>query len=166
MKQQITNDPRILPYNKAVKAAYYKILKGVKNLIATIERHDLRCTIHLTAKPIGGGEKEHQLISPILYLALDTDDDGEYLCIRFGFEQFSDRNFFTDITAKFMRMIYSVTSKAYNEINIEDCLYTAAVITDCSELFEAIESSHMNYPITVIPYKPAAVKRRQMQAVA
>jgi hypothetical protein len=126
MKQRTKHDPRILPYNKAVKAAYYKILKGAKNLIATVDRHDLRCTIHLTAKPIGGGEKEQQLISPILYLALDTDDDGEHLCIRFGFEQFSDRNFFTDITAKYLRMIYNVTSVANNEVNIEDCLYSSS----------------------------------------
>lgn len=166
MKQQPTLDSKTLTYNKVVKAAYYKILKGAKSLIATVERHDLRCTIHLTAKPIGGGAKEHQLISPILYLALDTDDDGEHLCMRFGFEQFSDRNFFTDITARYLRMIYTITANANNEINIEDCLYTAAVITDCSELYEAIESSHMNYPVTVIPYKPAAVKRKQMRAVA
>jgi hypothetical protein len=166
MKQRTINDPRILPYNKAVKAAYYKILKGAKNLIATVDRHDLRCTIYLVDKPIGSNTREQQFISPILYLALDTDDDGKHLCIRFGLEQFSDRNAFTDITAKFMRMIYNVTSIANNEVNIEDCLYTAAVITDCSELFEAIESSHMNYPIAVIPYKPAAVKRKQMRAVA
>ncbi|MFA6246248.1 MAG: hypothetical protein WC615_04865 [Mucilaginibacter sp.] len=166
MKQRTINDSRTLPYNKAVKAAYYKILRGAKNLIATVDRHDLRCTINLTAKPIGGGEKEQQLISPILYLALDQDDDGEHLCIQFGFEQFSERNVYTDITAKFVRMIYNVTAKANNEVNIEDCLYTAAVITDCSELYEAIESSHMNYPIAVIPYKPAAVKRKQMRAVA
>ena len=166
MKQRTINDSRTLPYNKAVKAAYYKILKGAKNLIATVERHDLRCIIYLIAKPIGANSKELQLISPILYLALNTDDDGEHLCIQFGFEQFSDRNFYTDITAKFVRMIYNVTAKANNGINIKDCLYIAAVITDCSELYEAIESSHMNYPITVIPYKPAAVKRKQMRAVA
>jgi hypothetical protein len=149
-----------------VKAAFYKILKGTKNLIATVERHDLRCTITLIDKPIGSCAKEHQLISPILYLALDTDDDGERLCIRFGFEQFSDRNAFTDITAKFLRMIYTVTAQANNEVNIEYCLYTAAVITDCSELYEAIESSHINYPVTVIPYKSAVVKKKQLNAVA
>jgi hypothetical protein len=167
MKQRLINDPNILTYNKLVKAVYYKILKAAKQLIATVERHDLRCTIYLEDKiSCYNNVKEQQFISPILYLALLTDDDNEHLCIQFGIEQFSERNRYTDITAKFVRMIYQYTSDRANEVNIEDCIYIPDIITTCSDLFEAIESSNMNYPITVIPYKVATAKRKQMQAMA
>jgi hypothetical protein len=166
MKQRTINDPRIVTYNKAVKAAYSKILKATQNLLATIERHDLRCAIHLSEKTFYANMKEHQLISPVIYLALHTDDDGDRYCIQFGFEQFSERNAYTPLTAKFMRLLHRYTAKEHTEVNIEDCIYSAYITTACSELFEAVEGSPINYPIKVIPYKPQAVKRKQMQAVA
>jgi hypothetical protein len=110
--------------------------------------------------------KEHQLISPVLYLALSTDDDGDRYCIQFGFEQFSERNEYTPLTAKFIRMLHKYTSKEQNEVNIEDCIYSPYLMTTCSDLYEATEDSNKRYPVKVIPYKPHAVKRKQMKAVA
>ncbi|WP_374950246.1 hypothetical protein [Mucilaginibacter sp.] len=159
-------DPRTVTYNKAVKAAYYKILRAAQNLLATIERHDLRCTIHLRDKTLLNRLEQHQLISPLLYLALYAEEDGERYCIQFGFEQFSNRNEFTLITAKFMRLVHKYTAKENAAVDIESCIYSPHLMNTCSELYEAIEDSKMNYPVAIIPYKPHAIKRKQMLAVA
>jgi hypothetical protein len=164
MKQRLITDPRMVTYNKAVKIAYYKIFKATKQLIGTIERQDIRCTLQLTESSSYHGFKHHELVSPLVYLCLEFD--GERLSIQYGFEQFSEPNHFSTLTGRFIRLLYHNTSKEQTGVDIEDCVSTNYVITACSELYEAVETGNKRHTEIVIPYKPQIAKRKQMQAVA
>jgi hypothetical protein len=159
MKQRLITDPRIVPYNKAVKTAYYKIFKATKQLIATIDRQDIRCTLQLTETSSYRGFKHHELVSPLVYLCLEFD--GERLSIQYGFEQFSEPNHFSTLTGRFIRMLYNYTSKDQTSVNIEDCISTSYVITACSELYEAVETGNKRHTEIVIPYKPQLSKENR-----
>ncbi|WP_295772386.1 hypothetical protein, partial [uncultured Mucilaginibacter sp.] len=84
--------------------------------------------------------------------------------IHFGFDVFgggknSDGDF-TKLTSAFMRILYKATSVEHTAVNIEDCVTTYNVITECTELFEYMEErGKYNHTFELIPYKPKPVKR-------
>lgn len=152
-------------YNNEVRMAYDKILKLVTRHIATVERHDLRCTLQRRDDgEIGFGHKVHELVSPIIYLSLECND-GELLSIHWGFEQFDERCEFSAITAQFIRSIFSFTALEHTSWNIQQCVHTDYVVTNCSELFEVIEDGNRYHTYKVIPYK-AMAKKKSLRAVA
>jgi hypothetical protein len=167
MKQNLQQQTEVLPYNKVVKEAYFKLLKDTKRLLATVDRHELRCIlIRDDVQPLGFGTTQHEIISPLLYLSLESHD-GERYSIQFGFEMFKGVNDeYSHVTSKFIRMLYTYTAKEHTAINIEDCINTEFVFVDCSALYETVEDRMRNHSITVIPYKPATTKRKAMMVVA
>jgi len=166
MKKKQDANQILLTYNKSVKEAYLKILKGAKQLLSTTFRHELRCALCRSNKPGTMVNTIDELVNPIIYLSLECND-GERYSIHFGFEQFKEECEYSIITAKFVRLLYKHTSVEHTTVNIEDCINTEYVITDCSALYEAVEDSHhKKHKLIVIPYKPAAEKRKLMKAVA
>lgn len=166
MKRQSQGNLTSLPYNEAVKKAYFKILKGSKQLLSSTFRHELRCTLCRSNKPGTMVTTIDELVNPLFYLSLECND-GERFSIHFGFELFKHECEYSMITSKFVRLLYKLTSIEHTAINIEDCINAEYVITDCSALYEAIEdSNNKQHKLTVVQYKPAAVKRKQMKAVA
>jgi hypothetical protein len=167
MKKTTKTKP-LSSYNQAVKTAYFKIVKAAKTLLSTIERHELRCTLIRKGQ---SGENTlnttiHQLVNPIIYLSLECHDRENY-SIHFGIEQFQHECEYSMLTAKFLRIIYKLTSVEQTTVNIDDCVNTAYVITDCSALYEAVEESTLkNHSLEIVPYKQTMSKRKQMKAVA
>jgi hypothetical protein len=165
MKNQSTQQNQ---RNKAVKTAYFKIVKAAKILLSAVERHDLRCILIRKGK---SGENTlnttlHELVNPIIYLSLECHDKENY-SIHFGVEQFKQECEYSIMTAKFVRILYRLTSLEQTTLNIEDCVNTEYVITDCSALYEAIEDSKLkNHALEIVPYKQTVNKRKLMKAVA
>ncbi|GAB3915378.1 hypothetical protein [Mucilaginibacter boryungensis] len=155
-----------LPFNKVVKDAYFKLLKDTKKLLATLERHELRCILEREDRsPMGFGTKVHEIISPLLYLSLECEADE--LTIHFGFELMNGNDSeYSTITSRFVRMLYSYTAKEQTNINIERCVNTDYVIYDCSVLYETVEERMRHHTLKVIPHKPASEKRKAVMAVA
>jgi len=150
------NTQRLSPYNQAVKQAYFKLLKQTKQLLATIERHELRYTLQREdSGPLAPFIIVHEIVSPLLYLTLKAED-GEQLTIHFGFEMFENDNEYSNITARFVRLLYKLTSAEYTTINIESCITTRYVITNCSELYECLEDArHKLHQFTLIKHRPS-----------
>jgi hypothetical protein len=167
MNKQHTNTRKVQlsAYNMEVKAAYFKVLKQTKQLLATIERHELRYTyVRNTKDNKGFITTVNELISPLLYLSLEWSVDN--LTISYGFECFNNESEYTAITAKFVRLLYKLTSTEQTTLDIEECIDTEYVNTDCSALYEAIEdSNNKQHSFSLIAYKPTA-KRKQLKAVA
>jgi len=164
--KQLNNDPTSLAYNKAVKAAYFKLWKLTQQLLATIERHELRCTLQRQDRTaIAFGSKVHEVINPLIYLSLECNDD-ELLSIHFGFEQLVEDQEYSHITSRFVRLLYKLTATENTSINIESCINTDYIITSCSELYEVVEDRMKHHTFSLIKHKPAATRRKQMMAVA
>lgn len=164
MKTLSNHDLSLSAYNAEVLKAYRKIFKEAKALIASVERHELRCILERT----GSAEpklfaKVNELISPILYLSLEYAG-LEQLSIYYGFEQFTGKCDYSDITAKFVRLLYKLTSVEHTMINIEDCVNTEYVIAECSALYDTVEGNNKHHTLTVIPYKRRA--KRKLRKVA
>lgn len=154
-------------YNMAVKTAYFKLLKAATQLIATVEQHELRCTLQREIKSeISLGSKVHEVISPIIYLSLECND-ADRLSIHFGFELFQGDSEYAHITSRFIRMLYKLTAVEQTGINIEDCISTDYVLTSCSELYEVIEDSPFKeHTFKLIKHKVTAAQRKQRLSVA
>jgi hypothetical protein len=153
-------------YNKQVKGAYFKVLKQLKLLLATIERHELRCTLQKQDQSkIVFSTTVHEIFSPLAYLSLQCRD-GERFTIHFGVEQLIDDLQYSYVTTGFVRILYKLTSSELTAINIEDCVNVEYIITSCSELYEVVEDRNSTYEFSLIKHKPAAMKRKQMAAVA
>lgn len=162
----LNNDTAVLAYNKSVKEAYFKVLKQLKQLLATVERHELRCTLQKEDKSeVTFCTTVHELFNPLVYLALQCRD-GEVFTIHFGAEQLINDLQYSYVTSGFVRILYKLTSSEHTAINIEDCINTEFIITNCSELYEVIEDRNHSYQFRLIKHKRAATKRKQMQAVA
>jgi hypothetical protein len=161
MKHSSNHDLPVSAYNAEVRKSYYKILKQAKALISTVEQHELRCSLVQTerSKPVYMN-KVHEFVNPLIYLCLMCPVDTYY--IYFGFDVYSrGENDYTILTSKFMRMLYSITSIEQTSINIEDCVSTHNVITECNALFEYMEErGKSNHTFGLIPYKPKAVNRK------
>jgi hypothetical protein len=161
MKHKATTDKLTLAYNAEVKKAYFKVLKEAKALIATVEQHELRCTLYQAdrSKPVFMN-KVHEFVSPLIYLSLMAPVDT--YCIHFGFELgSSSQSDFTELTSKFLRKLYKLTSIEHTAINIEDCVSTYNVITEATELFDYMEErGKSNHTFELIAYKPKTAKRK------
>jgi hypothetical protein len=166
MKQQLENPSDIVPFNKIVKAAYYQILKEAKAMLATIEHEELRYSLVREDKTNNAiGTIVHEFINPLLYLRLECHKNGLH-GIHYGFEQIGNDPQLSNRTAFFTRSVYRLTSKELTAINIEACVHNDWCITQCSELYEYIEEQQKHHQFQLIKYKPAAMKRKQMKAVA
>ncbi len=166
MKQKPTNDPSLLPYNKAVQAAYYAIYKNAKQLLSTLELDDLRSTLERKDKgPIIVGTILHELVNPVVYLRLEYHVTNTY-AIHYGFEQFASFTPLAKVTSAFVRSIYKLTAKEKTGVNIEDSVRTDYCIYGCSDAYEHVDEHSCFHHFKRIEYKPMAAKRKQMHAVA
>ena len=166
MKPLIKSYPTLSPFNKSVHDSFARLLDATFKLLATIERHELRCYMFRADNSnIVFDSKVYELISPLLYLSLESQD-GEELSIHFGFELLNGNSEYSHITSRFVRMLYSFTAKENTAIDIERCINTEYVIYDCSALYETVEDRMRHHTLKVIPYKPANAKRKAMMAVA
>lgn len=167
MKHLIKNYPSLCPFNKAIHDSFTKVLDATLKLLATVERHELRCYLVCADDGLVGlsNHKVFELISPLLYLSLESRSD-DMLTIRYGFELFSNRCEYSPITSRFVRTLYSFTAKENTTIDIESSIDTDGVIYDCSALYETIEDTMRYYTLKVIPYKVAVAKRKTIMAVA
>jgi hypothetical protein len=161
MKSQTTHQQSGSAYNAEVRKAYHRILKQAKALIATVEQHELRCSLVQAdrSKPVFMN-KVHEFVNPLIYLCLMCPVDTYE--IYFGFELgSSSESDFTNLTSKFMRILYKQTSAEQTTINIEDCVSTYNVITECNDLFDYMdERGKSNHTFELIPYKAATIKRK------
>jgi hypothetical protein len=165
MKPASPNPPSALSRNDAIRAAYHRILNETTKLTATIERHDLRCTLQREDKtPSEFQSTVHEILSPLFYLSLQSCVGG--LNIHFGFQRLEVESEYSFFLSRFLRIVYTYTSVTHTTINIEDCINTDYIIVDCSELYETIEDGNQHFTVKVIPYKPVLRKKRKLQKVA
>lgn len=165
MKQQINSQSEILPYNECVRMAYHQILKQAKSMLATIEHEELRYLLEREDKPgTVVGHVIHEIVNPLIYLRLEEHSDGIY-SIHFGIESDRQLGQLADITTRFLRILYKVTTLGAFPVNIENCVRTDWFIHNVSGLYEYLEESE-KYSFKIIPYKVTASKRKQMKAVA
>ncbi len=166
MKQQQPVNSIQLPYNKIVKEVYCAIYRNAKQLLATLEREELRYSLEREDKTTPKvGTIIHEFINPLIYLRLECHPN-EVLAIHYGFEQVLAVNQYSKVTSAFVRSIYKLTSKDITTINIENAVRTDWCIKTCSEMYEYIEERNKHHTFKQIKYKPATVRRKQMQAVA
>jgi hypothetical protein len=166
MKNLIKNYPTLSPFNKSVHDSFAKLLDATFKLLASIERHELRCYLFRSDNSnIGFGSKVYEIVSPLLYLSLESQD-GEELSIHFGFELLNGNSEYSHITSRFVRLLYSLTAKENTATNIENSINTDYVIYDCSALYETVEDRMRYHSLKVLSYKPASMKRKAIMAVA
>jgi hypothetical protein len=166
MTHRKLNNPKHSAYNVEVAKAYFKVLRMTKQIVAKLDSYEARCTLTQKQKDTYSNIRIHQFVSPLFYLSLEV---GCYdkLYIHFGYEQFDVDHDLVGLSSKFVRTLYKYTSASKTELNIEDCVHANYIITTCSELYEAIESSaHHKHTFKAIPFKPKVVRRKVMLAVA
>lgn len=163
MKSETTNQIDSL-YNQAVRKAFNQILNEAKALLSRIERRELRCTLFREIKPATRNMPVYEFINPLFYLKLSCEND-ERFTIHFGLECGNAGHEFSNQTALFTRAIYRFTAKEHTETDIEDCVQTDWLITECSALFEFKEDS-ANYQFTLLKQESKAKSRKTMKAVA
>jgi hypothetical protein len=167
MKHQIKNEGRQLQYNDCVKLAFHQVLKQAKQMLATIERDELRCTLerseshnHLKQGII------HEFINPLIYLRLECHSDDLY-AIHFGIEDVNKPGQFAFITAAFLRLLYKVTMTGTYPIDIEQCVKTDWFLRNsCSEIYGYIEEHNQVHTFSRIKYKLPIAKRKELLCVA
>jgi hypothetical protein len=151
------------PFNREVKTAYYKILKEAKALLSTLERDELRYSlIREDQFSTTLSRVINELVNPLLYLRLESYADGAF-GIRYGFEPCQD---YAHITVAFTRFLYKVTMRESTSTNIESCIKTEWYIHNPDEMYAYLEEQMKHHTFQLIKYKPAAVRRKQMIAVA
>lgn len=166
MKHSPNTVPENEPFNKAVREAYYLIYRKAKQLLATLEREELRFSLEREDRSaIKPNAILHEIITPLIYLRLESDNAG-LLAIHFGFEQVLAHNQYSEFTAAFMRLLYRHTAKEHTAVEIENCIKTDWMINTCSAMYEHIEERNKYHTFKQISYKPTAVKRKQLKAVA
>jgi hypothetical protein len=164
--KRLKNHHEEYPYNKAVKAAFFLILKEAKGMLATIEHEELRYTLVREEKLITPIQRViYEMVNPLLYLRLECGSDDLYI-IHYGFEQINNDAQLSNRTASFTRLIYRLTSKEITDVNIEACVSNSWCITNCSDLFEYVNDQMKHHQFHLIKYKSATSKRKAMKAVA
>ncbi|WP_179416151.1 hypothetical protein HDF19_08440 [Mucilaginibacter sp. E4BP6] len=162
----LNNETAVLAYNKSVQDAYFKILKETRKQLATLEREELRYCLEredrTTTKP---NTVIHEIVNPLVYLRLECKPDNRF-AIHFGFEQVLSINQYSQLTTFFIRLLYRVTSKEATVVNVEDAVRTDWIITTCENMYEYIEENNKYHQFRLIKHKPAAMKRKQLKAVA
>lgn len=165
-KDQQTSKSQLSPYNIAVKQAYFNSLKATIQLLATLERDELRYTLHRENRgKIRSGRVVHELLSPIIYLRLQCYEDGK-LHIHFGFQLFYGDGKYAHITAKFIRLVHKLTSVEHTLVDIEHCINTNYIITECYELYDSITEENRLYKFRLIPHRQTSNKAKRILHVA
>lgn len=147
-------------YNEAVKTAFFAILETTNGLLATVKRHELRCCLIRENRD----NIIYQMVNPLLYVCLEADS-SKY-CIRYGFQHFDRASEYSRITASFTRSIYKLTSKDVTSIDIEQCIATEWLITNCDEMFTYMEEHNQHHSHKLIAYKPEAKQKKRQLRVA
>ena len=151
------------PFNKEVKTAFYKILKEAKALLSTIEREELRYSLIREDRFSDTLSRIiYEFCNPLLYLRLESYADGT-LGIRYGFEPCQE---YAHITVAFTRFLYKVTMKEATANNIESSIKTEWYIHNPDEMYAYLEEQMKHHTFHLIKHRPAAVRRKQMKAVA
>jgi hypothetical protein len=152
--------------NDCVKQGYAQILKQTKVLLSTLEDSSLR---HIRIKRIRHPFEEYpiienELISPLVYLQLGWYYD--HYRIYFGFNIDQSDSSCHEITSAFLRIIYKSTMKGSTAYNIEKCIYTDCLLTDCETFYEYNNHREKDKYLTrILKYRPKTVKRK-LQRVA
>jgi len=165
MKQQLNNHLETEPYNKSVREAYYTIYRKAKQLLATLQREEMRYSLEREDRVSKPNTIVHEFINPLLYLRLETDK-ANTLIIHFGIEQVLANNQYSQLTAIFIRELFRLTAKEHTAINIEQCVNTDWMINTPSAMYEHVESRNKHHAFKQIAYKPATIKRKAVMAVA
>lgn len=155
-----------LNYNHCVRLAYFQILKEAKQMIATIERDELRYTLERidNVQPLKQGIVR-ELVNPLIYLRLELHSDNE-MAIHFGIECVNEQGLLSLLTSQFLRLLYKVTTVGAYPVNIESCIRTDWFINSCSEMYSYIEDRNKYHTFRKIKYKVTAQKRKQILSVA
>jgi hypothetical protein len=155
-----------IEYNQAVRTAYFKIIKQVKQLISTIDEEPLRGILERQDKPkSSGGYIVHEMLNAVLYIRLESIN-GSIFNIHYGYEQTDRFTKYYPITSAFIRLIYKYTSKENTGINIEDCIHTDWVVTNCAELFEYIGDRNKYHTYRNIKFRKPTAKKKVSLKVA
>jgi hypothetical protein len=151
------------PYNVEVKAAYFKVLKEAKALLATVSLEELRYSLIREDRLSDTLSRIiHEFVNPLIYLRLESDVTGA-LGIRYGFEPCHD---YAYITVAFTRFLYKVTMSEATSQNIENSIKTEFYIHNPDEMYAYLEEQMKHHQFYLIKHKPAANRRKQMMAVA
>lgn len=142
-----------LNLNQAIRVAFNKILSEAEQKISTIQDEPLRQIMSRT----NCGSIKQEFINALIYLRLERTDAGIY-AIHYGYEQSERISKYYPITSAFIRSVYKYTSINYTGINIEHCLHTDWVITNCAELFEYIGDRNKHHEVKTLDYKPISKK--------
>jgi hypothetical protein len=154
-----------IQYNEVVKQAYFAILKIAKQLLSYIERDELRYSLIREDGTNTPSSIIHEFVSPLLYLRLNCNSESRYV-IHYGLELFDTPNEYSKLLASFIRAIYRLTAKENTTINIECCIHTDWLITNCDELYVYIEDRNKHHTFTLIKYKVTAGQRKRLLSVA
>lgn len=139
-------------YNSIVKQVYEKLFKSALLLISYIEVKPLRGVLTRQDSPnLKSGYIVHELINPLLYLRLECSTAKIYT-IHYGYEQSELVSQYYPITSAFIRSIYRYTSKENTSVDIENCVQTDWIITNCAELFEYIMDRNKFHQYSVKDY--------------
>jgi hypothetical protein len=151
--------------NDTIYCAYLTIVNYSKKLISSIPEEPLRQILEKTNNSsIKINSVIHELISPLVYLRLDCSKKGAYQ-IHYGYEQTDIYIKHYPVTSAFIRSIYRYTDKKNTVIDIEDCIHTDWVITNCAELFEYIGDRNKHHVVSTLAYKPEKQQKRVLQTV-
>jgi hypothetical protein len=153
---------KTMSYNDLVQQAYHGILKQAEQLLASLEEEELRYVLERNDDKIDPDRIVHELVSPLLYVRLECAADSK-LAIHFGIEPVTKDPGSQAVTATFLRILFTQTSKAYTGIMIEDCVKTDWLVNMCSEMFEYIQERNKYHTFRVIPYKKHPARKRVLK---
>lgn len=157
---------KVAVYNKAVKTAYFAVLKVAKQLLASVSHEELRYSLTREDRLANEtGSIIHEFLTPLLYMRIECGLDGVYM-MHYGIETFEQSNEYTDITAKFIRCLYRLTSKELSGINIEHSIQVDWLITNCSEMYEHVEDRNKHHRFELIKHRVTANQRKRLLNVA
>jgi hypothetical protein len=148
-------------YNTVVEQAYDCIFKRAKQLLASIERDDLRTMFERKNTDCRPDTIMHEVINPLLYLRLECERHG-MLTIRFGIEPITKDTVLSALTAQFLRTVFAMTDKAVTACNIEQCIKTDWFINSCSDMFEYLEMRNKHHTVKQVQYKVSAPKQSKI----
>lgn len=139
-------------FNIEVNKVFLGLLISMKFLISSIKEDTLRGVLVRQDKPNKtDGYIVYELINPLLYLRLECNND-KLFTIHYGYEQSELVSQYYPITSAFIRSIYRYTSKENTSVDIENCVQTDWIITNCAELFEYIMDRNKFHQYSVKDY--------------
>ena len=153
-----------MSYNESVQRAYKLILAKALHLLTTLEQEELRYILERKQKGAEPPIIIHELVSPIIYLRLELAQDSRMM-IHFGAEPSSPFPEIQAITSTFIRILFTLTGKAYTGVDIEDCVKTDWLINVCSEMFEYLEDRTKYHTFRKVPYKKSTARKRVLEVV-